>query len=196
VSKNKNILSTQSKSHSKLFVSLGAVHSAPVGSIVAADCCGRTPLVADSKAVFFIWICKTSIIAVFSNYGFMQKFFFECSMIKNLTLKRKIACIFLYFCLTHNCQSYKMNLSYLRLLVLGLTYDFFEIFNLSLCWSSLKVFNCNHLDKNVTYYYCRMIYIENLLTKHKPRDTYRLCVQHDVLSFTEILNIEFLDSSN
>ena len=49
----------------KVFVSLGAVHSAPVGLIVVPDLCGRTPLVVNCKAVFFILICETNSIPVF-----------------------------------------------------------------------------------------------------------------------------------
>jgi hypothetical protein len=44
---------------------LGAVHSAPVDLIVAADCCGRTLWIANSKAVLFILISETNIIPVF-----------------------------------------------------------------------------------------------------------------------------------
>ena len=74
----KKILSTQSKSHTTLFVSLGAVHSAPVGLIVSAGCGGRTPLVANSKAVFFILICEIYISRFFFQIMVSrQKYFFN-----------------------------------------------------------------------------------------------------------------------
>ena len=53
------------KSLATLYASLGANQSPPAGFIDAADCCGRTPLVANSKADFFILICETNIIPVF-----------------------------------------------------------------------------------------------------------------------------------
>jgi hypothetical protein len=60
-------------SHAKLFVSLGAVHSAPGGFIDAADWLGRTRLGANSKAVFFISICETNIIPVFLQIMVLRK---------------------------------------------------------------------------------------------------------------------------
>jgi hypothetical protein len=42
----------QWKSHATLFALLGADQSAPVGFIVATDCCDWTPLVVNFKAEF------------------------------------------------------------------------------------------------------------------------------------------------
>ena len=86
--KNKKILSIQSKSHVTLFALLGAYQSPPAGFIDAADCSGRTPLVANSKADFFILICETNILPVFVQMMVSsQKNIFSMLSDKKLTLK-------------------------------------------------------------------------------------------------------------